>query len=286
MRQTKSVIIFGEPDPSPDNPVFYLVSKRLGKWLEEDWLFISTRKIRKFFICSSKGPGRDRREDDAVYEVLDSTAKILAKYGYNLIITGVFPHKNEYERLVDGLKELETKKIAVYIKGCHDSLRLKDRAKERYLGLLKTHSDFERDLIIDLGDYQGDRDHLESRIEFALEKLLSLLRRYNVILLKGLAASVGKIRGRVKVIKSREDLTKIRESDVLVAAITNPSMVVSIQKASAIVTDHGGICSHPAIVARELSIPCVVGTREATRVLRDGMTVVVNGEEGIVYVEN
>jgi len=106
------------------------------------------------------------------------------------------------------------------------------------------------------------------------------------VLLKGIPASGGLIQGQVKIIRNLVDLNRIEIGDILVASITNPSMIVAIQKARAIVTDHGGICSHPAIVARELGIPCVVGTREATTVLRDGMMVIVNGEEGIVYVED
>jgi pyruvate,water dikinase len=64
--------------------------------------------------------------------------------------------------------------------------------------------------------------------------------------------------------------------------MTNPEIVIAMKKASAIVTDFGGLTCHAAIVSRELGIPCVVGTRVATKVLRDGDSVSVNATLGEV----
>ena len=72
------------------------------------------------------------------------------------------------------------------------------------------------------------------------------------------------------------------QGEVLVAAMTSPDWVPLMRRASAIVTDAGGMTSHAAIVSRELGIPCVVGTRTATKILRDGMQVTVNGRDGSV----
>lgn len=102
------------------------------------------------------------------------------------------------------------------------------------------------------------------------------------ILLKGIGASPGSIKGKVKVLIGPEDARKMEEGDILVAPETNPEYTLAILKASAIVTDHGGILSHPAIVAREMGIPGVVGTGEATQILRDGMEVIVDGDKGYV----
>ena len=104
------------------------------------------------------------------------------------------------------------------------------------------------------------------------------------IILKGIGASAGDIEGRVKVIKDLNcSSCNFQEGDVLVAKITNPAMIMIVSKATAIITDIGGITSHPAIVARELGIPCVVGTEKATKDLKDGMKIRVDGEKGIVY---
>ena len=103
------------------------------------------------------------------------------------------------------------------------------------------------------------------------------------ILTRGLGASPGISSGIVKIVRSMNDLEKIKKGDVLVTTMTDPDMVVSMQKASAIVTDEGGITAHAAIVSREMGIPAVVGTENSTSVLEDGMEVTVDGFHGIVY---
>jgi len=101
--------------------------------------------------------------------------------------------------------------------------------------------------------------------------------------LSGLGASPGIASGPVKVVYSLADLSKIKKGDVLVTEMTNPDMVVDMQKAAAIVTDEGGITSHASIVSREMGIPCVVGTGKATKMLRDEMIITVDGFAGKVY---
>jgi len=80
-----------------------------------------------------------------------------------------------------------------------------------------------------------------------------------------------------------DDLHKIKKGDVLVTTMTNPDMVVSMQKSAAIVTDEGGMTAHASIVSREMGIPCVVGTGEATEVLKEGMKITVDGTNGKIY---
>lgn len=79
-----------------------------------------------------------------------------------------------------------------------------------------------------------------------------------------------------------KDMPKMRPGDILVSIATDPDIVPAMKKASAIVTEQGGITSHAAIVSRELGIPCVIGTKIATRVLKDGDKVVVDATRGIV----
>lgn len=104
------------------------------------------------------------------------------------------------------------------------------------------------------------------------------------ILVQGLGASPGIASGIVKIIRSMDDLHKIKKGDVLVTQMTNPDMVVAMQRASAIVTDEGGVTSHAAIVSREMGIPAVVGTENATSKLEDGMEITVDGFNGKVYL--
>ncbi len=100
------------------------------------------------------------------------------------------------------------------------------------------------------------------------------------VLFTGLPASPGISSGAVKIIDNLEDLSKIKRGDVLVTKMTNPDMVVAMQKAAAIITDEGGITSHASIVSREMGIPAVVGTRVATEKLKEGQIVSVDGFTG------
>ncbi|WP_456483409.1 phosphoenolpyruvate synthase [Methanopyrus kandleri] len=103
------------------------------------------------------------------------------------------------------------------------------------------------------------------------------------ILVRGLGASPGIGTGEVKIVMDVDEIDKVEEGDVLVTKMTTPDMVPAMRKASAIVTDEGGITCHAAIVSRELGIPCVVGTGNATEVLEEGQVVTVDGERGVVY---
>jgi pyruvate,water dikinase len=102
-------------------------------------------------------------------------------------------------------------------------------------------------------------------------------------ILTGSAASPGAGTGPVKILKSPKEIEKINKGDVLVAPMTSPDYVPAMKKAAAIITDEGGQTSHAAIVSRELGIPCIVGTKEATKILKDGMIVSVDGTTGNVY---
>ncbi|MDD5172411.1 MAG: phosphoenolpyruvate synthase [Candidatus ainarchaeum sp.] len=103
------------------------------------------------------------------------------------------------------------------------------------------------------------------------------------VIVRGLGASPGMGMGKVKLVKSAKEIKNMERGDILVTEMTTPDFVPGMKKASAIVTDTGGMTSHAAIVSRELGVPCVVGTGNATTVLKDGMDVSVDGSHGMVY---
>lgn len=105
----------------------------------------------------------------------------------------------------------------------------------------------------------------------------------NKLVLKGLAASAGTAEGKVKIFLPGQKAADFPQGSILVTTITDPTMVQIMIRAAAIVTDIGGITSHPAIVAREMGIPCVVNTKTGTKTLHDGMKVMVDGAKGEVY---
>lgn len=102
-------------------------------------------------------------------------------------------------------------------------------------------------------------------------------------LVSGLASSPGVVAGRVRVLASAADGADLVDGEVLVATMTSPDWVPSLRRAGALVTDGGGMTCHAAIVSRELGIPGVVGTRNATSVLRDGEMVTVDGSTGSIF---
>ena len=103
------------------------------------------------------------------------------------------------------------------------------------------------------------------------------------IIVKGLGASPGVASGKVKILQDIEELDKVKEGDVLVTTMTNPDMVPAMKRAVAIVTEEGGMTCHAAIVSRELGVPCIVGTGNATTVLKEGTAITVDGSRGVVY---
>src|SRR3989344_5572663 len=92
----------------------------------------------------------------------------------------------------------------------------------------------------------------------------------------GMVASKGKVTGNVVIIKGIKDLSKVKQGDILVAITTHPDYVSAMKKAGAIITDEGGITSHAAIVSREFGLPCIVGTKQATKLLKDGDRIFVD----------
>ncbi|MGB9675158.1 MAG: phosphoenolpyruvate synthase [Candidatus Nanoarchaeia archaeon] len=102
-------------------------------------------------------------------------------------------------------------------------------------------------------------------------------------ILKGLGASPGIASGPVKIILSMAELDKVQKGDILVTTMTTPDFVPAMQRAAAIVTDHGGMTAHASIVSREMGKPCVVGTKTATQTLKDGQIITVDGDRGFVF---
>ncbi len=99
---------------------------------------------------------------------------------------------------------------------------------------------------------------------------------------RGVPASAGNARGEVCIVNGEKEFGKMREGRILVSPMTRPEFVPLMKKAAGIITDEGGLTCHAAVVSRELGIPCIVGTRKATAVLKDGDVVEMDGKTGMV----
>ena len=100
--------------------------------------------------------------------------------------------------------------------------------------------------------------------------------------LHGVAASKGKICGPVVIVRTRHDLRRVELGSIMVAVTTNPDFVPTMKRCIGIVTDEGGVTSHAAIVSREMGVPCVAGTKLGTKVFKDGDSIEIDAETGVV----
>jgi len=101
---------------------------------------------------------------------------------------------------------------------------------------------------------------------------------------RGKIANKGKVRGTVRIVSSTKDLDRVKDGDILVAAMTMPKYITAMKRAAAFVTDEGGLMCHAAIVSREMGKPCIIGTNVATQMLKDGDLVEVDADNGVVRI--
>jgi pyruvate,water dikinase len=130
----------------------------------------------------------------------------------------------------------------------------------------------EKTVILTGKEYRGALNQLEKRYKSEIKEL------------SGMTASAGTATGPVKVCMTLSDINKVKEGDVLVASMTRPEFAPAMKKAVAVITDEGGITCHAAIVSRELGIPCIIGTKIATKVLKDNDLVQVKGNHGLIII--
>jgi len=196
-------------------------------------------------------------------------------------------------------KEIGKKKIAITrdSSGKKEVVKLKEEISEKQV--LKEHEIRKlAEIALNLEEHYKKPQDIEFAIEnneiyivqtrpiTTLEKRVesgTIRELQGEVILKGLAASPGIASGKIKIVENFEDLKKVIQGDVLVTKMTNPDMVVTMQKSAAIVTDEGGLTAHAAIVSREMGIPAVVGTQEATTKLKEGEIITVNGFTGKIY---
>lgn len=140
-------------------------------------------------------------------------------------------------------------------------------------------------------DYQGNFEFEYGHFEENKKKMHDFYLakhpdRSKIEELKGQIGSPGKVTGKVRVVLQPDSADKIEEGSILVAGMTRPEFVPLMKKAAAFITNEGGITCHAAIVAREMKKPCVIGTKIATHVLKDGDLVEVDADKGIVRILN
>jgi len=98
----------------------------------------------------------------------------------------------------------------------------------------------------------------------------------------GLGASEGEFEGTAKVLNTPEDQHKVEAGDIVIVYSSSPAWTIALLKASALISEVGGIICHTAIVSRELGIPCIVGVENVTKLIKDGDKLKINGKNGTI----
>lgn len=117
-----------------------------------------------------------------------------------------------------------------------------------------------------------------------LYKKFSSEKKSDGDILNGMCASTGSAIGTASICKTLNDIKNFKQGNILITSMTRPEYLPTMKKAAAIVTDEGGITCHAAIVSRELGIPCVIGTKNATTVIKNGYLIEVKADHGVVKI--
>jgi phosphohistidine swiveling domain-containing protein len=130
---------------------------------------------------------------------------------------------------------------------------------------------------------------LSEKLDYYLKKQAYSLKKIDVSgakIIKGSPAYPGKIKGVVRIIKNKDSFDKLNNGEILVTSMTTPDFLPIIKKAVAFITDEGGITCHAAIAAREMRKPCIIGTKIATQILKDGDLIEADADKGIINILN
>lgn len=194
-------------------------------------------------------------------------------------------NKNQEQCVIDTLKsaykynELIIPKIESYFK----KLKIRNFLYDEIIkGMIKMPKERRNLLFLDGQRFilsLSETEKIEKTIEEKQKNTSGSIKEF-----KGLPVTKGVYRGKVKLVTDFNSFKDVRAGDVVVTHMTRPQFNLQIKNVSAIVTNEGGILCHAAIIAREFNIPCIVGTKIATKVLHDGDLVEVDADNGVVRI--
>jgi phosphohistidine swiveling domain-containing protein len=137
----------------------------------------------------------------------------------------------------------------------------------------------------DKGYFFGNNQLLIGINRSDAEKIFKIkfkVKKFDSAILQGNVAQKGVVRGFVRRVMGHKQIGELKEGEILVSSMTIPDFLPAMKKASAIVTNEGGVLCHAAILARELQKPCITGTKFATHILRNGDYIEVDANNGII----
>ncbi len=177
---------------------------------------------------------------------------------------------------INDLKYLLIKEVEESLKKGKLGKGLVEKIKQRKKGYVFYLIDHKIGILI------GD-DYIKIKNRFSgIRKEKDVEEKKNI--LKGVIGNKGYAKGKVSIVFGGKKIEKVKKNDILVCTMTSPTFVPAMEKAGAIVTDEGGLLCHAAIISREMNRPCIIGTKIATQVLKDGDLVEVDANEGVVKI--
>ncbi|MFC1769081.1 PEP-utilizing enzyme [Nanoarchaeota archaeon] len=270
-------------------------------WLRNSYAFTKVldvdffkKEMNKFTVQEAKEkineiedfPSKIKKEKEKVfqkYEISEDVKNISSKLAYcvwwqDYRKSFIFKCNHVITKFLEEIskrKEIDFKELCYYnIPEMLDLFKNNKRvnAKERYGGYIEYYTE------------RGKMDYLSGEdVNKFIDPYISIKIDPKQKEIKGMVVSSGeKVTGNVKILTSPRNMGKMKEGDILIAPMTSPDFIIAMRRASAIITDEGGMTSHAAIVSRELGIPCLVGTRIATKVFKDNDVIEVDPKEGIV----
>ncbi|EKE10607.1 MAG: hypothetical protein ACD_15C00228G0001 [uncultured bacterium] len=301
---------FGIESPHEVFIVFYVTSENMQIWENKealDWykdrlldknlqgtLFIegivsdykkTLNELEKYW---ENGPISDREALEEYMKLLEEGITLFSVWYYALV------DERTPEDIRRKLLELRSTdeffaKNDIFIKGCVKKLGIDNNLAnfifpEEFLNLPNVDILRERTRgVISV----GDENFITTLNQFASEKpryfFEGLVDKFdNVREVCGQVAFKGRMKGRVKIVKNKKQMQEVRSGDIMVSPMTTPDFLPAMKLAAAFVTDEGSITCHAAIIAREMKKPCIIGTKIATQVLKDGDLVEVDADNGIV----
>lgn len=137
----------------------------------------------------------------------------------------------------------------------------------------------------DKGYFFGNNQLFVDKNRSDIEKIFKIkfkIKKFDSAILQGSIAQKGIARGFVRRVMGHKQIGEFKQGEILVSSMTIPDFLPAMKKAAAIVTNEGGVLCHAAILARELQKPCIIGTKFATHILRDGDYIEVDANNGII----
>jgi len=252
----------------------------MGKpWSAGDYIKIIKSSNNGFVQVGGKKVLSKKYASDAK-DIINTIKKIIFLYeeGRNAMVRlvwAILQSKQIHKLNKDMLLHMTTDEFEAFIKNNKKSNEKEILNRKKYFALFFNNEDFH---------IFSKKKEVQKLIESECLPLDGE-RNGNVSLLKGTVANRGKAKGKVRLVFNQKDALSIEPGEVLVSPMTAVEFLTGIRNASAIVTDEGGIICHAAIVARELNKPCVVGTSNATQILKNGDYVEVDANKGIIKIK-